>query len=162
MFPVLFTFKIRPTKGNGLNPVSKTFLYSLHWQASELLNCIPLKSNLFSETTIVFSFLLKSTSHRELVIKAESSWENSKYWKSRNKIKAHKIQLLLAFTQPAGTHWCKWPEAFARTSINTWSLISETLVFGYIMAQYHKAIPVSLELTARGRILKFKKLSIYS
>lgn len=25
------------------------------------------------------------------------------------------------------------------------------------MAQYHKAIPVSLELTARGRILKFKE-----
>lgn len=162
MFLVLFTLKIRPTKGKILNPGFKEFFfYSLHWQASELLNCIPLKSNFFSETTTVFSSLLKSRSHNELVIKAESSGENNKYWRSSKKIKAQ-IQLLLAFTEPVGTHWCKWPEAFDRTSVNTWALKTETMAFGYIMAQYHKAIPVSLELIAWGGILKFKKLSVYS
>lgn len=104
--------------------LSKSFFYSLHWQASELLNCIPLKSNFFSETTIGSSFLLKNTSHNELFIKAESSGENNKCWRSPNKIKVHKIQLLLGFTQPAGMPWCKWQEAFARTSVNTWSLKS--------------------------------------
>lgn len=129
LFCLCFQFylhlKLDQQRGNVWIQVSKSFFYSLHWQVFDLLNCIPLKSKFFSETTIVFSFLLKSISHNELVIKAESSGENNKYWRSPNKITAHKIQLLLAFIQPAGTQWCKWPEAFARTMVNAWSLKSE-------------------------------------